>query len=228
MKRIREAIHTAKSRVGSHPIGKVQLTLAALREFAIVQYHDTMQWLAWFVIMRDMVTDPVVKTALQSNFESEAGNISQVSHMTLCLRFLRSVGLEPGAAIGGGVPESGKHAAAMIHMIPSLDQAQVAGWVLGVEDLVPDLFKLYLPHYERQEGVDTRYLTEHITVDTEDHAKQLLAGCESLLAADPSCINNIIFGVTLAERFTLSVPDAMLQTYGVPTPGSAHVLCVNS
>lgn len=213
MERIGATLSDLRKQVRQHPVGKLKLSREALEKFALAQYRDSRVWAGWFVTMRDLATNLVLKAALQHSLEGEIGDLGRNSHMTLCLDFIRSLGLEPSSALSDGNPGIGSFAEGIINLIPNMNQAQICGWVVGTEDLVPSLFELFLPHFERLGGVNTRYLTEHIQVDAEDHAVQMRRGCESILASDPECIGDVQFGIELAGRFTLSVPDELLAAY---------------
>lgn len=213
MANVRDHLEDLRRQVRSHPVGKLKLSREALVKFALAQYRDSRVWAGWFVTMRDLVTDPVLKAALQHSLEGEVGDVDHVSHMTLCIDFIRSLGLEPSSALADSNPRIGGFAEGMINLIPNMNQAQICGWVMGTEDLVPSLFELFLGHYEKLGGVNTRYLTEHIQVDAEDHAVEMRRGCDSILSSDQQCIGDIQFGIDLAGRFTLSVPDELLAAY---------------
>ncbi|MDO8626303.1 MAG: iron-containing redox enzyme family protein [Candidatus Magasanikbacteria bacterium] len=217
MQRVNERLKDLRDQVACHPVGRVKLPRAALEAFAVAQYRDSDVWLGWFIKMMDMVQNPALKAALAHNFMDEAGAVEGVvgqgvSHMTLCLRFIRSLGLEPGNAVANGLQVSA-HAEALIQLIPGMSEAEVAGWVLGTEELVPALFSLFLPKFEALGGVDTEYLTTHIQVDVGDHAIEMRKGCASVLEENPDCIDEMLSGINLAGRFTCAVPDMIRVTY---------------
>ena len=218
MKRVNELLQSLQGQVERHPVGQLKLPREALEDFAIAQHRDSDVWLGWFIKMMDMAKNPVLKTALAHNFLDEAGAIEGkvgggVSHMTLCLRFLRSLGLQPGDTVAKGRFPVSDHAEALIQLIPAMSEAEVAGWVLGTEELVPALFGLFLPHFQTLGGVDTEYLTAHIQVDVGDHAIEMKKGCAALLEADPTCLDEILVGIHLAGRFTFAVPDMIRVGY---------------
>jgi hypothetical protein len=214
--KIDSMLKSLRHQVAHHPVGTNPLPRQALELFALAQYRDSDVWLGWFIKMMDMVKNPVLKAALAHNFLDEAGAVNGrigggTSHMTLCLRFIRSLGLEPGSAAMAQTISS--HGEALIQLIPSMSEAEIAGWVLGTEELVPALFALFLPHFERLGGVDTEYLTTHIQVDVGDHAIEIRKGCESILATKPESEDDMLFGIHLAGRFTFAVPDMIRVLY---------------
>lgn len=196
-----------------HPIGKVQLPREALEQFAFAQYRDSRVWAGWFVTMRDLVENRVLREALQHSLMGEVGDANTISHMTLCLKFLRSMNLQPRDAMLPAGSLVGGYAEGMINVLPSLSEAEICGWIMGTEDMVPALFELFLPHYEKLGGVSTHYLTEHIVVDSIDHAVELRKGCLAILEENEACLSDVLFGIQLAGRFALSVPDEMLAMY---------------
>lgn len=218
MKRVNELLQSLQGQVERHPVGRLKLPREALEAFAIAQYRDSDVWLGWFIKMMDMVKNPTLKTALAHNFLDEAGAIDGkigdgVSHMTLCLQLLQSLGLEPGDTVAKGRFPVSDHAEALIQLIPGMSEPEVAGWVLGIEELVPALFGLFLPHFQQLGGVDTEYLTAHIQVDVGDHAIEMKKGCAALLETDPTYLEEIIAGIHLAGRFTFAVPDMIRVGY---------------
>lgn len=209
-----------RAQLRQHPAGQLALPREALEQFAFAQYRDSRVWAGWFVTMRDLVKNRVLREALQHSLEGEVGDTNTKSHMTLCLEFLRSMGLQPSDAITPQGSRVGGYAEWMINVLPNLSEAEICGWIMGTEDLVPALFELFLPHFEKLGGINTHYLTEHIVVDSVDHAVELRKGClailsdpERILYGEEKTLADVLFGIELAGRFTLSVPDEMLAAY---------------
>jgi hypothetical protein len=89
-----------------------------------------------------------------------------------------------------------------------MSEEQIAGFNLVSEALVPHLFRMALPAFQRIPSVDTQYLTDHITVDADDHAADMIEAVESLLQEGGS-LGSVLEGMYLSGRTLLSIPDAL-------------------
>jgi len=99
-----------------------------------------------------------------------------------------------------------------------MDEGKLAGWLLAQESLVPVLFEVFRPAFAKIKGVDLTYLDEHIRVDADEHAKWMLDGVLALLEKSrtdhgsewgETILKGVLYGIDLAGRVTLSVPDIL-------------------
>ena len=88
----------------------------------------------------------------------------------------------------------------------SFSEEQIAGWLMAAETLVPVFFALFRPAFVRFPNVDMRYLDEHITVDADEHAQWMNEAVLALLR-DESSYEQILAGIDIGGRVTLSIPD---------------------
>ena len=202
----------------SHPLGEVlrasDVPRSLLVEFAGIQYVDSVLWVPMLAIMKDRAQNERLVSALRDNLLCEAGASAQ-SHIVLCQEFIRSVGVSPIFGDFQAYSAAASHAVTLMNGVSGMDEGQIAGFNLVSEAIVPHLFRLVLGAFSRLPESKVRYLTDHITVDADDHAKDMMEAVESLLAADETgeVAGRILEGMHLSGRTALSVPDALYAKY---------------
>ena len=72
-----------------------------------------------------------------------------------------------------------------------------------------EMFAALQPAFERL-GCDDRYFTEHVAVDTDEHATWMAEAVQDVIDVyGPRCIPEIEAGMTDAFKETLEVPDEL-------------------
>lgn len=203
-----QCLEEYKRAIANHPIGRIVLSRKCLNDFALAQWGDSVIWVPMLALMRDKVSSPRLKQALDANLRCESGIDANRSHVTLCRRFVESIGLHPG--ISPSRIEVGGHAARMTDSTTSLCELQISGWILASEWIVPSIFSLVLPQFQNIPEADTEYLREHIEVDDEEHARWMReAAQELLLSGKENALEKILAGAHLAGRAGISVLDGL-------------------
>ncbi len=178
-----------------------------IEEFAGLQYVDSVLWVPMLAVMKDRVKNEDLYKALLDNLLCEAGAHHQ-SHVMLCQQFIKSIGLSPFFGNFHEYSKVATQAVELMNGVSGMSEEQIAGFNLVSEAIVPHLFKMVLPAFEKTPGCDTRYLTDHISVDADDHAAAMEKGVKSLLKNGAS-VGGIMEGMHLSARTALSVPDAL-------------------
>lgn len=181
-----------------------------IEEFAGIQYVDSVLWVPMLAIMKDRVKNEKLYNALRDNLLCEAG-ANHESHIMLCQRFIKSVGISPYFGNFNEYSRLSGHPLEIMNGVSGMSEEQIAGFNLVSEAAVPYLFKMALPAFKRleaQNAADPQYLTDHITVDADDHAEQMIRAVEDLIAHGAS-LGSILEGMHLAGRALLSIPDAL-------------------
>lgn len=199
----------------THPLARVfagaQAPRALVQAFAELQYVDSVLWVPMLALMKDRVAAPRLKRALTENLLCEAG-ARHTSHVTLCREFVESVGVSPYFGDFNAYSSLATQPVEVMNSVSGLSEAQIAGWILAGESVVPQLFKMVLPAFKRQPGADVRYLTEHISVDGDEHAVWMREAIEELLDRGTP-LSGILEGVHLGGRTALNVPDALYARF---------------
>lgn len=198
-----------------HPLAKVmaapEVSRKLLEEYAGLQYVDSILWVPMLAIMKDRAKNPRLVKALTDNILCEAG-AKHTSHVTLCMNFIKSIGLTPFYGNFEYYSKLAQHPIEMMNAVSGMSEAQIAGWALVAEAVVPSLFSMTVPAYSRLPGVDMTYLNEHIQVDSDEHAQWMLESVEELVS-EGTPIREILAGVHLGGRTALSIPDALYAKY---------------
>lgn len=184
---------------------------ALLREFAALQYIDSVLWVPMLALMKDRVRNPRLKRALTENLLCEAG-ARHTSHITLCRDFIASVGVAPYFGDFREYSALATQPVELMNSVSGLSEAEIAGWILVAEAVVPSLFALALPGFAKVEGADLRYLREHIVVDADEHSSWMRESVEELLKEGVPAAD-ILNGVRLGGRTALNVPDALYAKF---------------
>lgn len=180
-----------------------QVSPSILREFATYQYRDSILWIPMLAQMREKATrSERLRRAIAENIAHEAG-LEGMSHVTLAVSLMRSLGVD---AVGGD--ELASSASLWLSEdFASLSEPEVAGFLLTAETLVPLMFAMMRPAYERL-GADTRYFTVHEAVDGDEHAKWMEESVLEVLGLYDAP-DAVLSGMADAWEETIAVPDAL-------------------
>ncbi len=186
-----------------------QLSPEILLELAFHQYADSILWIPMLAQMKaKAVRSPRLARAIRDNIGHEAG-LDGVSHVTLAASFMRSLGVKDGA----GFP-----AATLGHTVgewltdefAEVTEAGIAGWLLTSETLVPRLFAAIAPSFAQRAGCDTRYFTEHIAVDGDEHSTWMAEAVVEVIAIyGPDAAADVAGGMEAAWDEAIEVPDTL-------------------
>jgi hypothetical protein len=70
------------------------------------------------------------------------------------------------------------------------------------------MFAAVAPCYARVAGCDTRYFTQHVAVDNDEHAQWMTESvAEVMVIYGPSALDTVIVGMRDAWEETREVPD---------------------
>ena len=161
-------------------------------EFMKLQYIDSTLWVPMLAIMKDRVKHPTLKKALTDNLLCEAG-AKHTSHVTLCAEFLISKGIDPYFGDLYHYSPLAKHPTEIMNSVIRMSEAEIAGWIMIAETIVPDLFRLVHPL---------------LTVDGEEHGEWMMRSIRELIQ-DGTPVEEILHGLHLGGRVALAVPDAL-------------------
>ena len=199
----------------THPLQSVFLSpntpRSLVNEFASIQYVDSVLWVPMLAVMKDRVKNEKLYEALKDNLLCEAG-ANHESHVMLCQRFIKSVGVSPFYGNYNEHSNLASHPVEIMNGVSGMNEEQIAGFNLISEAMVPYLFKMVLPAFKRIPGADTQYLTDHISVDADDHAQAMINAIEDMIDHG-SNIGGIMEGMHLSARTALSIPDALYAKY---------------
>lgn len=175
-------------------------------EFMKLQYVDSTLWVPMLAIMKDRVEHPTLKKALTDNLLCEAG-ARHTSHVTICAEFLKSKGVDPYFGDLYHYSPLAKHPTEIMNSVIRMSEAEIAGWIMIAETIVPHLFMLLHPLL-RGIGANMLYIDEHITVDGDEHGQWMMQSIRDLVKAGTP-VEDILHGIHLGGRVALSVPDAL-------------------
>ncbi|HSO38625.1 MAG TPA: iron-containing redox enzyme family protein [Labilithrix sp.] len=185
-----------------------ELTAETLRDFAFHQLSDSILWIPMLAQMKSKaVRSRRLRRAIEDNIAHEAG-LGGVSHVTLAVALMRSLGVRDL----GRFPTVTFEESASLWVsddFASFGEAEVAGFLLCAETLVPRLFAAMLPAFERL-GCDTRYFVEHVAIDGDEHSTWM---AEAVLDVaneyGPSCVAELSAGLEDAWQEVREVPDGL-------------------
>ena len=199
----------------THPLQSVFILPTTPRslveEFAGIQYVDSVLWVPMLAVMKDRVTNKKLYEALKDNLLCEAGATHE-SHVMLCQRFIKSIGISPYYGNHHEHSRLASHPVDMMNGVSGMNEEQIAGFNLVSEAIVPHLFKMVLPAFKRIAEADTTYLTDHITVDSDEHAQAMIDAVTDMLNQGAS-VGSIMEGMHLSGRTMLSIPDVLYSKY---------------
>lgn len=91
-----------------------------------------------------------------------------------------------------------------------LPEPAIAGWLLTAETLVPLMFATIKPCFDRIG--DTRYFSEHIAVDADEHASWMAEAVADVVALyGPESVPIVSAGMADAWQETREVPDRLWE-----------------
>src|SRR5689334_5323006 len=188
-----------------------QLERSTLVELAYYQYADSITWIPMLAQMKGRaLKSRRLRKAIEDNIRHEAG-IGSTSHVTLAAQLMRSLGVRrlddmPTATFASSA------SLWLSDAFCAMTEPETAGWLLVAETLVPIMFAAVLPAFERA-GADTTYFSEHVDVDTDEHATWMAEAVEDCLEIyGPECSTEIAAGMTDAWAETREVPDALWRS----------------
>lgn len=198
--------------LAQHPLltaakdGEVRRSI--LHEFAFYQFSDSILWIPMLAQMKSKATRSLrLRRAIEDNIAHEAG-LAGTSHVTLAVSLMRSLGIASVDEFPAGT-FSRSASLWLSDEFESFAEPEIAGWLLTAETLVPLMFSSFQPAFERL-GCDGRYFTEHVAVDTDEHATWMAEAIVDVIDVyGPSCIPEIHAGMTDAWSETREVPDEL-------------------
>lgn len=209
--RIHEALIYYDSSLATHPIARLCrdgiLPRPLALEFARAQYVDSTLWVAMLSLAKGKVKNHKLSEAIRKNILCEVGN-EGVPHTTLCQSFVESLGESARFGTYENYAPVAAHPMEVMNVFDQAGDGLIAGWLLVSETLVPRLFQVFRPAFTQFHGADLRYLDEHITVDADEHSKWMLEAALEI-AETPEGLEEVLQGMALGGRVTLSVPDAL-------------------
>ncbi len=208
---IQQRLEIHADRMRRHPIGQLireqRLPASVTREFAAIQYIDSVLWVPMLALMKDRATSPRLRRALTDNLLCEAG-ANHTSHITLCRQFVESLGIMPSFGNYNDHSRLATHPVEIMNSVTGLSEEEIAGWILAAESLVPVMFALFLPEFEKISGADLTYLREHINIDSDEHSQWMQEAVNELLSR-AGADQGIVSGLEIGARVALSIPDAL-------------------
>lgn len=187
-----------------------QIERTTLIEFAYYQYADSITWIPMLAQMKGRaLKSRRLRTAIEDNIAHEAG-LGGTSHVTLAARLMRSLGVDSLAEL----PTHGiVHTAGLwlTDAFAEMSEPALAGWLLTAETLVPEMFAVMAPQYA---GIaDTTYFTEHVHVDSDEHAAWMAEAVDEVVALyGPASVPLVLEGMADAWAETLEDPNALWGT----------------
>jgi pyrroloquinoline quinone (PQQ) biosynthesis protein C len=202
-----------REQLARHPLMEAartgQLSTEILLELAFYQYSDSILWIPMLAQMKELaVRSKRLRTAIEDNIGHEAG-LGGTSHVMLAVTMMRSLGVRELTAF----PTTTFANSATLWLSDGFAQQpepEVAGWLLVAESLVPQMFAEVAPCYARIAGCDTRYFTQHVAVDNDEHAQWMSEAVADVMQIyGPSAREVVIAGMTDAWQETIEVPDSL-------------------
>ena len=206
-----DLLRNYRSELARHPLMEAarqgELSTEILLELAFYQYSDSILWIPMLAQMKEMaVRSKRLRAAIEDNIAHEAG-LGGVSHVTLAVWMMRSLGVRELDAF----PTSTFTKSATLWLSDAFarqPEPEVAGWLLVAESLVPQMFAEVAPCYARIDGCDTRYFTQHVAVDNDEHARWMTEAVADVMQIyGPQAREVVIAGMTDAWEETREVPD---------------------
>lgn len=202
---IRGQIAFYEAEVRRHPLHRIirgpGLPARIETDFARYLFTDSWMWPPMLISMRDHAEHPKLRRAIEDNLQDESGRRG-ASHVKLCMRFLRSLGIVPALT---DMPELNR----TVNISGSLSEAQTAGWLAAAETLTLPLYEMALACFAGKPGVDTAYLDVHMAVD-KDHISWLWTAVEAIVAAGAGP-EEVMQGAALGARATLKTLDQFFE-----------------
>lgn len=185
--------------------GKIER--ATLLRFAYYQYSDSITWIPMLAQMKGKaLKSRRLRQAIEDNIAHEAG-IGGISHVTLAAQLMRSLGVRTLA--GFPTEALGKTASLWLSdEFTQMSEPALAGWLLTAETLVPEMFAVMRPQYA--DIADTTYFTQHIAVDSDEHAQWMAEAVSEVVAIyGAECVPLVLEGMADAWAETLEDPNEL-------------------
>ena len=186
-----------------------ELPREILDELAYHQYSDSILWIPMLAQMKTKATrSPRLRRAIEDNIAHEAGMSNGISHVTLAVDLMRSLGVRTLEAF----PRETFIASATLWLSDAFrdfGEPEVAGFLMTAETLVPRMFAAVLPAFARID-CELRYFEEHVSVDGDEHAvwmREAVAEVISIYGA--TSVPRVLSGMRDAREETREVPDAL-------------------
>ncbi|MCW5808381.1 MAG: iron-containing redox enzyme family protein [Deltaproteobacteria bacterium] len=218
------ALDQYRAELAAHPLleaGRTgSLSTTTLHEFAFQQYSDSITWIPMLAHMKGKATrSPRLRAAIEDNIAHEAG-LGGTSHVTLAVTLLRSLGITSLDAFD--TTTFGATASMWLSDgFEGMAEPAVAGFLLAAEALVPQMFAAMKPSYDAVADANTRYFSEHIAVDADEHAAWMAEAVDEVVAMyGPESVPIVLLGMAEAWAETREVPDALWHRDGGGTCGS--------
>ena len=187
-----------------------RLSRTVLHEFAFHQYSDSILWIPMLAQMKSKATrSQRLRRAIEDNIGHEAG-LGGTSHVALAVDLMRSLGVRALDALPTRTFARSAELWLSDEFVAESEPA-TAGWLLVAETLVPAMFAAIAPQFAAV-GADTRYFTEHVAVDCDEHAAWMAESVEDVLELyGPTAMPEITAGMADAWQETREVPDALWE-----------------
>lgn len=200
-----------RTELAQHPLMEAArrggLSTEILLELAFYQYSDSILWIPMLAQMKEMaVRSKRLRAAIEDNIAHEAG-IGGTSHVTLAVQMMRSLGVRDLEAFSTSTFTKSATLWLTDEFVRQ-PEPEVAGWLLVAESLVPLMFAEVAPCFAAIGG-DTRYFTQHVAVDSDEHAKWMTEAVADVLQiyGAKTAREQVLAGMRDAWQETIEVPD---------------------
>lgn len=184
-----------------------QIPSEALKEFAFYQYSDSILWVPMLALMKSKaVKSKRLRSAIEDNLCCETG-IGSVSHVELARAMMRSLDIRSVE----GFPAATFQESASLWLSDTFDsfnEPEVAGWLFAAESLVPIMFALALPAFQKIAGGKLEYFSEHVHVDSDEHSAWMAESVDEILS---------LYGSAAEAQVLAGMQDAWEETISIPT-----------
>lgn len=200
-----------RAELDEHPLLEAarngQIEKPLLLHFAYYQYSDSITWIPMLAQMKSRaLRSRRLRKAIEDNIAHEAG-LGSTSHVTLAVQLMRSLGIRTLDAFSTeGITKTAS--LWLSDEFATMAEPALAGWLLTAETLVPQMFAVMKPSFEALGTADTTYFTEHIAVDSDDHAQWMAEAVDEVVAIyGPDCVPLVLRGMADAWEETLEDPN---------------------
>jgi pyrroloquinoline quinone (PQQ) biosynthesis protein C len=211
-RRLAEEVSRFKEALETHPMARLAsegaIPESILREYARIQYVDSVLWIPMLALIKGKTRSPRLMKAVRANILCEAGYDGK-PHVTMAKEFVESLGEPTYYGDYSEYAPRAAHPVEVMNGLAGMTEAEMSGWLLAAETLVPIFFSIFRPAFARLRGVDLRYLDEHISVDADEHSQWMNEAVQEILSKDEDSFEQILNGVRIGGRVTLSIPDVL-------------------
>lgn len=208
---LEQEVENYREQLLSHPIARLAargvLPLEIAHEYARIQYVDSVLWIPMLALIKAKANSPRLRQAVRANILCEAG-YDGIPHVELARLFIESLGQPSFFGDYQTYAPRAAHPVEVMNGLAGMSEAELAGWLLAAETLVPTFFQIFRPVFAAIPGVDLRYLDEHITIDSDEHAEWMKESVQELLQTSGH-FEAIRDGIRIGGRLTLSIPDVL-------------------